>query len=182
MRSSANLSSPKGQNTQAYSALGSYGAAEFNDAAPGSQQALGPRREVAARDPGQKSPRLWQTGAQVKVRGVRVPRRDSSGSQKVVGASRQRAAPRSQSVGAAHAEPSSGKGQLGPLLAGIGRPSTSDTPHTCQAARAGSKASSVYLAHMKCNLTLRSTGTATAGAKRPAISFWAFCHLPLRSG
>ena len=118
----------------------------------------------------------------MKVRGVRVLRRDSSGSQKVVGASRRRAAPRSQSVGAAQVAPRSGQVQHGPLVAGIGRPVTANTPHTCQAARAAGRASSVYLAHMKCNLTLRSTGTATAGAKRPAISFWAFCHLPLRSG
>ena len=115
MRNLANLSSPKSQNTPAYPALGSYGAAKFNNEAPGSQQALRQRREVAFREPSQRSPRLWQTGAQVKVREVRVLRRDSSGRQKVDGASRRRAAPRSQSFGAAQVAQCLFIGYRGPL-------------------------------------------------------------------
>ena len=48
--------------------------------------------------------------------------------------------------------------------------------------RARCSIGSRHLTAKNCRLTIRSTGPIAACGQRPAISFWAFSHIPQRSG
>ena len=101
----------------------------------------------------------------------------------VVGASRRRAAPRSQSVG----RRAKARRWSAPLRPSKQLPSSLRTAKVIPAC-AHHRTSVQSLQHPRfgpcptCCLTIRSTGPIAACGKRPAISFWAFSHTPQRSG